>query len=167
MNDQAIHEYWGHVIKYIINQACAYIYVMYIKYSHFYYLPCIYITKGLYERKSHSFQDKMASHIFHVVHLALLAVLVSSVHGFPSGAPATACESMIPGHRGQSPQTSAPPFAVRLGKTTYSPNEQITGIGHFYIRVTDAEYYCWIGNYDIYEAFIGNGLSDKIVMCLS
>ncbi|XP_064604381.1 putative defense protein 3 [Liolophura sinensis] len=67
----------------------------------------------------------MASYFSSVALLVLLAAVLPCVHAFPSGAPATACESLTPGHRGQLPQTSAPPFAVRLEKNTYSPNEQI------------------------------------------
>ncbi|XP_077980062.1 uncharacterized protein LOC144435340 [Glandiceps talaboti] len=55
----------------------------------------------------------------------VLFVLFRISWTFPTGAPSSACTSMIPGHIGISPQDSVTPFLV-ITVAEYQPNERIT-----------------------------------------
>ncbi|KAK7508158.1 hypothetical protein BaRGS_00000397 [Batillaria attramentaria] len=55
--------------------------------------------------------------------LCFLALVVSGVHGYGSGAPPKACSKMFPGHHVDA-QTSAPPYSITVAATSYTPGQQ-------------------------------------------
>ena len=59
--------------------------------------------------------------------LLLLALVVSGVHGYSSGAPAGQCNAMMPNHSPNVAQTGMSPFTVTPAKSTFSGGETIMG----------------------------------------
>ncbi|XP_025111412.1 putative ferric-chelate reductase 1 isoform X1 [Pomacea canaliculata] len=59
--------------------------------------------------------------------VVVVALLVSTVSGYPSGAPENSCGNLTPSHGGSSSMNVAnSPFTVTASKGTYSPGETIT-----------------------------------------
>ncbi|KAI1902772.1 hypothetical protein AGOR_G00019440 [Albula goreensis] len=46
--------------------------------------------------------------------------------GFPTGAPSSACEDMIPRHSGVQPQPSPAPYAILTSSRTFQPGQPVT-----------------------------------------
>ncbi|XP_077866955.1 putative defense protein Hdd11 [Saccoglossus kowalevskii] len=58
---------------------------------------------------------------------SVLTVLsLMNVHGYPTGAPISACETMVPGHVRTSAQTSLAPYSIHLSSSMYSRDEPLT-----------------------------------------
>lgn len=49
-----------------------------------------------------------------VLRYALCVVLLAAVEAYPSGAPQSACATMIPGHDPNVPQTDAAPYDLHV-----------------------------------------------------
>ncbi|KAG2461534.1 FRRS1 reductase, partial [Polypterus senegalus] len=59
------------------------------------------------------------------VFLFIFEKLVVTILGYSNGAPSSVCSSMLPSH-GANPQSSSPPYSLKVDKSTYSPGDQIT-----------------------------------------
>ncbi|XP_072516038.1 putative defense protein 3 [Salminus brasiliensis] len=55
----------------------------------------------------------------------LLLQAVTSVLGFPNGAPTSVCDSMRPGHSGVQPQPGQPPYIIQTSNSTFRTGEPI------------------------------------------
>ncbi|XP_078068194.1 putative defense protein 3 [Mustelus asterias] len=55
--------------------------------------------------------------VFCIVFLNVLSLS----KGFPSGAPSSVCESMMPRHSGVMPQSNTAPYTIDTGVSTYQP----------------------------------------------
>ncbi|XP_056135183.1 putative defense protein Hdd11 [Lampris incognitus] len=55
--------------------------------------------------------------LFHLLYFA---------NGYPTGAPTSACEDMVPRHTGVQPQPSPPPYTVLTNTRTFQPGEPVT-----------------------------------------
>ncbi|CAH0388604.1 unnamed protein product [Bemisia tabaci] len=58
--------------------------------------------------------------------LLWLCALVAVSFGYKTGAPASQCESMTPGHKDSKPQTSPNPYTVTVTKNKITPGEKIS-----------------------------------------
>jgi len=58
-----------------------------------------------------------------------------SVNGFSSGAPDSACSTMLPNHNSASAQNSPPPYQITTSSTTYKPGQSISGSLHIIIII--------------------------------
>ncbi|XP_039590593.1 putative ferric-chelate reductase 1 [Polypterus senegalus] len=67
---------------------------------------------------------KMQKQCFFVF-LFIFEKLVVTILGYSNGAPSSVCSSMLPSH-GANPQSSSPPYSLKVDKSTYSPGDQIT-----------------------------------------
>ncbi|KAL7832271.1 hypothetical protein AOLI_G00298190 [Acnodon oligacanthus] len=45
---------------------------------------------------------------------------------YSDGSVAAVCDSMLPGHNGITPQTTTPPYRVRVSRSTYRPGDRIS-----------------------------------------
>ena len=59
--------------------------------------------------------------------IALFAIVctIGVMEAYPTGAPLSTCDTMVPQHSGHSPQSSAAPFTIALNATSFSPNDVI------------------------------------------
>nr|XP_006818800.1 PREDICTED: flocculation protein FLO11-like [Saccoglossus kowalevskii] len=60
-----------------------------------------------------------------VVGLLQMVLPLINVHGYPTGAPTSACETMIPGHVRTSAQTIPAPYSIHLSSSMYSFDEPL------------------------------------------
>jgi hypothetical protein len=67
----------------------------------------------------------------HCIRLFVYAiVIISSVYqaaALSDGAPERACQTMIPEHATNKPQTRPPPFTITVDKTGYVPGDSVRG----------------------------------------
>ncbi|KAJ8401780.1 hypothetical protein AAFF_G00377510 [Aldrovandia affinis] len=65
---------------------------------------------------------------------AFLLQVPSLGFGYPTGAPSSTCEDMIPRHSGVQPQPSPAPYAIQTSSRTFQPQQPVT------VTITGAEY---------------------------
>lgn len=58
----------------------------------------------------------------------IMLQVLGLVCGYPSGAPTSACEDMLPHHTGVQAQTSSPPYTLLTNSKTFEPGKPITGM---------------------------------------
>jgi hypothetical protein len=69
-----------------------------------------------------SIKPSIMNQIFIVFFVAAIAALTSS---YPTGAPPSACENLVPRHGNHQPQTSLPPVRIVLSQDKVRPGETI------------------------------------------
>ncbi|KAE8610572.1 hypothetical protein XENTR_v10012171 [Xenopus tropicalis] len=58
--------------------------------------------------------------------LVLFSGYFASVFSFPSGQISASCDTMLPQHRGSTPQTTASPYFITVSNTTFKSGDSIT-----------------------------------------
>eukprot|EP00079_Xenopus_tropicalis_P035335 XP_017949106.1 PREDICTED: putative ferric-chelate reductase 1 [Xenopus tropicalis] len=58
--------------------------------------------------------------------LVLFSGYFASVFSFPSGQISASCDTMLPQHRGSTPQTTASPYFITVSNTTFKSGDRIT-----------------------------------------
>ncbi|GAA6102979.1 putative ferric-chelate reductase 1 [Tachysurus ichikawai] len=75
-------------------------------------------------RKFHAENQQLLK--MHLLFFVLLEMYtLSHVHAFPDGSIAPACDSMIPTHPSNVPQSTIAPYRVRADRRTYRPGDMI------------------------------------------
>lgn len=76
-------------------------------------------------------EPNMQASIFHLT-IVLTAKFLASVHGYPSGAPMSACSSFTPQHPGTSPSTAPFPYTITTDTASYEPGGKVTSKTAFF-----------------------------------
>lgn len=76
-------------------------------------------------------EPNMQASIFHLT-IVLTAKFLASVHGYPNGAPMSACSSFTPQHPGTSPSTAPFPYTITTDTASYEPGGKVTSKTAFF-----------------------------------